>query len=83
MTLFESIDETKTKHYEVLEAFDLNYTIHKYYWHSDYKGLIQYFYIRTDDDTIIDLCISEFPEVFAIHKGLNGNAIKNIFKGNL
>ncbi|QWH31762.1 hypothetical protein EXW51_28080 (plasmid) [Bacillus mycoides] len=66
LTTFDVIDETKTKLYEVLEAFGLNYTIHTYYMYSDYKGLIQYFYIRTADDTIIDLCISEFPEVFAI-----------------
>ncbi|CAG9614653.1 hypothetical protein BACCIP111899_03886 [Bacillus rhizoplanae] len=83
LTIFDVIDETKTRLYETLKAKGLHYTIQGYYLHNDYKGMVKYFYIRTTDNTIIDLCISEFPEVFAIHEGFSDIAIKKIFKGRL
>nr|WP_074625520.1 hypothetical protein [Bacillus cereus] len=43
----------------------------------------RYPYIRTTDNTIIDLCLSDFPEIFAIHKGFSDKEIKKIYKWNL
>ncbi|MFD6509369.1 hypothetical protein [Bacillus sp. NPDC060175] len=82
LSMFE-MDETKIKLYEVLEANNYNYEIQSYYLHNDYIGLVKYFYIRTTDNTIIDLCLSEFPEVFAVYEGFSEVQIKNIFKGRL
>lgn len=62
------IDETKNKLYEVLGANNYHYEIKNYYLHNDYIGEVKFFYIRTTDDTIIDLCLSEFPEVFAVYE---------------
>ncbi|XKK19797.1 hypothetical protein HFP66_30640 [Bacillus sp. A17A.1] len=68
----------------VLHVSRLNpYKIHKYYLYSDYQGAVQYYYIRTTDNTIIDLCLSDFPEIFAIHKGFSDKEIKKIYKWNL
>nr|WP_306648135.1 hypothetical protein [Bacillus wiedmannii] len=63
------IDETKNKLYEVLEANSYHCEIRSYYLHNDYMGEVKYFYIRTTDDVIIDMCLSEFPEVFAVYEG--------------
>ncbi|MDP7981015.1 hypothetical protein [Bacillus multifaciens] len=82
LSIFE-VDETKLKLYEALEVHGLHYTIQNYYLHYDYKGLVKYYYIRATDNTIIDLCLSEFPEVFAVHEGFRDNQIRRIFKGNL
>ncbi|MEK7014675.1 hypothetical protein [Bacillus sp. FSL R9-9410] len=82
LSMFE-MDETKNKLYEVLEANNYNYEIQSYYMHNDYRGYVKYFYARTTDNEIIDLCLSDFPEVFAIHKDLSDIEIKNIFKGRL
>ncbi|PFX90069.1 hypothetical protein COL41_27975 [Bacillus mycoides] len=83
LTIFDVMDETKNKLYEVLENNGLNYRIHKYYLYSNYEGAVQNSYIRTTDNTIIDLCISDFPEIFAIHKGFSDKQIKKIYNWNL
>ncbi|MGQ8815284.1 hypothetical protein ACUTRR_29400, partial [Bacillus sp. TSA_128.2] len=41
----------------------------------------RYPYIRTTDNTIIDLCLSDFPEIFAIHKGFSDKEIKKSTNG--
>ncbi|PEK34087.1 hypothetical protein [Bacillus pseudomycoides] len=82
LSLFE-IDETKIKLYEVLEANNYNFEIQNYYLHHDYIGAVKYFYIRTTDNTIIDMCLSEFPEVFAVYRGFTEKQIKKIHKGRL
>lgn len=66
--IFE-IDETKNKLYEVLGANNYHYEIKNYYLHNDYISEFKYFYIRTTDDMIIDMRLSEFPEVFAVYEG--------------
>jgi len=66
--IFE-IDETKNKLYEVLGANNYHYEIKNYYLHNDCIGEFKYFYIRTTDDTIIDMCLSEFLEMFAVYEG--------------
>ncbi|MGE7858142.1 hypothetical protein ACQKNI_18975 [Bacillus sp. NPDC094064] len=83
LSIFDVMDETKNKLYEVLERNGLDYKIHKYYLYLDYKGAVQYYYIRTTDNTIIDLCISDFPEIFAIHKGFSDKQIRKIYNWNL
>ncbi|WP_141532020.1 hypothetical protein [Bacillus cereus] len=82
LSIFD-IDETKIKLYEVLEANNYHYEIQSYYLHNDYIGLVKYFYIRTTDNTIIDLCLSEFPEVFAVYEGFTKAQIKKIYRGRL
>ncbi|QWH26547.1 hypothetical protein EXW51_00225 (plasmid) [Bacillus mycoides] len=82
LSMFD-MDETKIKLYEVLEANNYNYEIQSYYLHNDYIGLVKYFYIRTTDNTIIDLCLSEFPEVFAVYEGFSEVQIQKIYKGRL
>lgn len=82
LSIFE-IDETKIKLYEVLEANNYNFEIQNYYLHNDYIGAVKYFYIKTTDNTIIDMCLSEFPEVFAVYKGFTEKQIKQIYKGRL
>lgn len=62
------IDETKNKLYEVLGANNYHYEIKNYYLHNDYIGEVKFFYIRTTDETIIDMCLSEIPEVFAVYE---------------
>lgn len=42
-----------------------------------------YPYIRTTDNTIIDLCISDFPEIFAVHEGFSDKQIRKIYNWNL
>ncbi|AXR17814.1 hypothetical protein DPQ26_17860 [Bacillus sp. E25] len=81
LTIFDVMDETKNKLYEVIEKNGLDYKIHKYYLYSDYQGAVQYYYIRTTDNTIIDLCLSDFPEIFAIHKGFSDKEIKKFTNG--
>nr|WP_081085942.1 hypothetical protein [Bacillus mycoides] len=49
------------------------YEIQSYYLHNNYIGLVKCFYIRTTDNTIVDLCLSEFPEA----------QIKKIYRGRL
>lgn len=71
LTIFDVMDETKNKHYEVLEKNGLDYKILKYYLYSDYERAVQYYNIRTTDITSIDLCISDFLEIFAIHEGFS------------
>ncbi|TKH19007.1 hypothetical protein FC697_20775 [Bacillus wiedmannii] len=83
LTIFDVMDETKNKLYEVLEKNGLNYKIQKYYLYSNYEGGVHYYYIRTTDNTIIDLCISDFPEIFAVHEGFNDKQIRNIYNWNL
>lgn len=82
LSIFE-IDETKIKLYEVLEANNYNFEIQNYYLHQDYMGAVKYFYIRTTDNKIIDMCLSEFPEVFAVYEGFTEKEIKKIYKGRL
>ncbi|ETT86950.1 MULTISPECIES: hypothetical protein [Bacillus] len=82
LSMFD-MDETKNKLYEVLEANNYHYEIKSYYLHHDYIGLVKYFYIRTTDNTIIDLCLSEFPEVFAVYEGFTEAQIKKIYRGRL
>ncbi|RWS37909.1 hypothetical protein EKA14_27885 [Bacillus mycoides] len=82
LSIFD-IDETKIKLYEVLEANNYHQEIQSYYLHNDYIGLVKYFYIRTTDNTIIDLCLSESPEVFAVYEGFTEAQIKKIYRGRL
>ncbi|EJS62419.1 hypothetical protein [Bacillus cereus] len=82
LSIFD-IDETKIKLYEVLKANNYHYEIQSYYLHNDYIGLVKYFYIRTTDNTIIDLCLSEFPEVFVVYEGFTEAQIKKIYRGRL
>jgi len=77
------MDETKIKLYEVLEANNYHHEIKSYYLHNDYMGEVKYFYIRTTDDTIIDMCLSQFPEVFAVYWGFTEAQTKKIYKGRL
>ncbi|QIW21954.1 hypothetical protein [Bacillus thuringiensis] len=77
------IDETKNKLYEVLRANNYHYKSKSYCLHNDYMGKVKYFYIRTTDDTIIDMCLSEFPEVFAVYEGFAEVQIKKIYRGIL
>ncbi|MDK3010862.1 hypothetical protein ORM30_29435 [Bacillus cereus] len=77
------MNETKIKLYEVLEDNDYHCEIRSYYLHNDYMGEVKYFYIRTTDDTIIDMCLSEFPEVFAVYEGFTEAQIKKIYRGRL
>ncbi|WP_225316034.1 MULTISPECIES: hypothetical protein [Bacillus cereus group] len=72
------IDETKIKLHEVLESDNYPHKIKSYYLHNDYMGEVKYFFIRTTDDTIIDMCLSQFPEVFAVYKGFTEAQIKKI-----
>ncbi|WP_144508207.1 hypothetical protein [Bacillus thuringiensis] len=82
LSIFD-IDETKNKLYEVLEANGYYCEIRSYYLHNDYLGEVKYFFVRTTDDTIIDMCLSQFPEVFAVYEGFNEVQIKKIYKGRL
>ncbi|MED1116892.1 hypothetical protein [Bacillus paramycoides] len=72
------IDETKVKLYEVMGANNYHYGIKSYYLHNDYMGEVKYFYIRTTDDSIIDMCLSQSPEVFALYEGFTEAQIKKI-----
>lgn len=82
LSMFD-MDETKIKLYEVLEANNYHHEIKSYYLHNDYMGEVKYFYIRTTDDTIIDMCLSQFSEVFAVYEGFTEVQIKKIYKGRL
>ncbi|MDM5235110.1 hypothetical protein QUF83_02465 [Bacillus cereus] len=82
LSIFD-IDETKIKLYEVLKANDYHHEIKSYHLHNDYMGEVKYFYIRTTDDTIIDMCLSRFPEVFAVYEGFTEAQIKKIYRGRL
>ncbi|MDQ7236387.1 hypothetical protein QYM13_21740 [Bacillus pacificus] len=82
LSMFD-MDETKIKLYEVLEANNYHHEIKSYYLHNDYMGEVKYFYIRTIDDTIIDMCLSQFSEVFAVYEGFTEVQIKKIYKGRL
>lgn len=82
LSMFD-MDETKIKLYEVLEANNYHHGIKSYYLHNDYMGEVKYFYIRTTDDTIIDMCLSQFPEVFTVYEGFTEAQIKKIYKGRL
>ncbi|MGQ4706053.1 hypothetical protein [Bacillus thuringiensis] len=82
LSMFD-MDETKIKLYEVLEGNNYHHEIKSYYLHKDYIGEVKYFYIRTTDDTIIDMYLSQFPKVFAVYEGFNEAQIKKIYKGRL
>lgn len=82
LSIFD-IDETKIKLYGVLEANGCHYEIRSYYLNNDYMGEVKYFFIRTTDDTIIDMCLSQFPEVFAVYKGFTETQIKKRYRGRL
>jgi len=82
LSMFD-MDETKNKLYEVLEANNYDYEIQSYYLHNDYMGEVKYFFIRTTDDTIIDMCLSQFPEVFAVYEGFTEAQIKKVYRGRL
>ncbi|MCU4992363.1 hypothetical protein OCF10_26135 [Bacillus cereus] len=82
LSMFD-MDETKIKLYEVLEANNYHHEIKSYYLHNDYMGEVKYFYIRMTDDTIIDMCLSQFSEVFAVYEGFTEVQIKKIYKGRL
>ncbi|WP_456535649.1 hypothetical protein [Bacillus mycoides] len=74
------INETKIKLYEVSEANNYHHEIKSYYLHNDYVGEVKYFYIKSIDDMIIDMCLSQFPEVFAVYEGFTEAQIKKIYK---
>ncbi|RWS38086.1 hypothetical protein EKA14_27805 [Bacillus mycoides] len=78
LSMFD-MDETKIKLYEVLEANNYDYGIQSYYLHNDYMGEVKYFFIRTTDDTIIDMCLSQFP----VYEGFTEAQIKKIYRGRL
>ena len=82
LSIFD-IDEIKIKLYEVLKANACHCEIRSYYLHNDYLGEVKYFYVRTTDDMIIDMCLSQFPEVFTVYKGFSEIEIKKIYKGRL
>ncbi|PFV81707.1 hypothetical protein COL05_12695 [Bacillus sp. AFS059628] len=82
LSIFD-IDETKSKLYEVLEANGYHYEIGSYYLHNDYMGEVKYFFVRTTDDMIIDMCLSQFPEVFTVYEGFSELEIQKIYKGRL
>ncbi|MBY7125182.1 MULTISPECIES: hypothetical protein [unclassified Bacillus (in: firmicutes)] len=82
LSIFE-MDETKIKLYEVLEANGYHHEIRSYYLHNDYMGEVKYFFIRTTDDMIIDMCLSQFPEVFTVYEGFSEVEIQKIYKGRL
>ncbi|KAA0766421.1 hypothetical protein [Bacillus sp. SH5-2] len=82
LSIFE-IDETKIMLYEVFGANNYHHEIKSYYLHNNYMGEVKYLYIRTTDDTIIDMCLSEFPEVFAVYEGFTEAQIKEIHRGRL
>ncbi|CAM4223720.1 hypothetical protein [Bacillus paramycoides] len=82
LSIFD-IDEMKIKLYEVMEANNYHDEIKSYYLHNDYMGEVKYFYIRTTDDTIIDMCLSQSPEVFAVYEGSTEAQIKKIYRGRL
>ncbi|KAA6470192.1 MULTISPECIES: hypothetical protein [Bacillus cereus group] len=82
LSMFD-MDETKIKLYEVLEANGYHHEIKSNYIHNDYMGEVKYFYIRTTDDTIIDMCLNQFPEVFAVHEEFNEAQMKKIYKRRL
>ncbi|MGE1053301.1 hypothetical protein ACQGS7_17900 [Bacillus sp. GFa4/2] len=82
LSIFD-IDETKIKLYEVLEANGYHSEIRSYYLHNDYLGEIKYFFVRTTDDMIIDMYLSQFPEVFRVYEDFTETEIKKIYKGRL
>ncbi|WP_283746328.1 hypothetical protein [Bacillus cereus] len=82
LSIFD-MDETKNKLYEVLGTNGYHCEIRSYYLHNDYLGEVKYFYVRTTDDMIIDMCLSEFPEVFTVYKGFSEIEIKKIYRGRL
>ncbi|UYX56082.1 hypothetical protein M3Y14_34435 (plasmid) [Bacillus thuringiensis] len=82
LSIFD-IDVTKEQLYNVLKINKCKYIIQNYYLYKDYHGLVKYFYIRTADNIIIDLCLSDFPEVFAVYEGFTDKQIKQIYRGRL
>ncbi|PEK88185.1 hypothetical protein CN594_07865 [Bacillus toyonensis] len=82
MSLFD-MDESKFKIYEVLEMNNLFYTIKAYYCYKNYENIVKYYYVRTTNDTIIDLCVSYDSQVFAVYEDFSDTIIKRIYKGNL
>ncbi|HGH7173597.1 TPA: hypothetical protein ACJMKJ_001088 [Bacillus wiedmannii] len=82
LSIFD-IDETKIKLYEVLEANGCHYEIKSYYLHNDYIDEVKYFFVRTTDDMIIDMCLSQFPEVFTVYEGFSEVELQKIYKGKL
>lgn len=82
LSIFD-IDETKIKLYEVLKANARHCKIRSYYLHNDYMREVKQFFIRIIDDIIIDMCLSQFPEVFAVYEGFPEAQIKKIYRGRL
>ncbi|HGH7176291.1 TPA: hypothetical protein ACJMKJ_003887 [Bacillus wiedmannii] len=82
LSIFD-IDETKIKLYEVLEVNGCHCKIRGYYLHNDSMGEVKYFYIRKTDDIVIDMCLSQFPEVFMVYGSFTKAQIKKIYRGRL
>lgn len=82
LSIFD-IDYTKEKLYGVLEANKHKCVIQAYYLYNDYDDKVKYYYIRTTDDIIIDLCISDDPVIFTTYEGFTDKQIKQIYRGNL
>lgn len=82
LSIFD-MDETKIKLYEVLEANGYHCEIRSYYLHNDYLGEVKYFFVRTTDDMIIDMCLSQFSEVFTVYEGFSEIEIQKIYRGRL
>lgn len=82
LSIFD-IDEIKIKLYEVLKANACHCEIRSYYLHNDYMGEVKQFCIRITDDIIIDMCLSQFPEVFAVYEEFTETQIKKIYRGRL
>ncbi|CAM4402107.1 hypothetical protein BAMA_18240 [Bacillus manliponensis] len=83
LTIFDAVDETKTKLYEVFEKFGMDHIIQSYHMYKDYYGEVKYFYVRTAENIIIDMCISTDSKLFAIHEHFNEGSIKKVFTGRL
>lgn len=82
LSIFD-IDYTKEQLYGVLEANKYKCVIQAYYLYYDYDDKVKYYYIRTTDDIIIDLCISDYPVIFTTYEGFTDKEIKKIYRGNL
>jgi len=82
LSIFD-MDESKLKIYEVLEDNGLTDTIQSYYQYLNHYNQVKYFYIRTTDNKIIDLCVSSDSRIFAQYESLSDIAIKKLFHEKL
>lgn len=82
LSMFD-LDETKTQIYEALEANGLHDEIKSYYKYNDYENIVKFFYVRTTEDLIIDMCVSSDPQIFTRYDHMSEGAIKKIYKGRL